>query len=80
MSNLAITLDHVCDGGNHMRFALVLDGQAKRSVQVMREEVLQPLREEEIIAALKVLIRLHARGKTPLQARNNLVAGITVTV
>lgn len=80
MSTLTITLDHVCTGGDHLTPGLVLDGQTKRSVNVMRPEVLAPLSEQEIVAAMKALIRLHARGKTNAQVRNNLQAGIVVTI
>lgn len=80
MSTLTITLDHVCTGGNHMTLGLVLDGQAKRVINADRADLLEPLTELEIAAATKVLIRLHARGKTNNQVRNNLLTGIAVTV
>ena len=80
MTTLTITLDHVCAGGDHMRLGLVLDGQARRSVQVLRAELLEPFTEQEILDAIKVMVRLHARGKTNAQVRNNLQTGIVVNV
>ena len=63
-----------------MALGLVLDGQTKRVIHEVRDELLEPLTENEIIAAVKVMVRLHARGKTANQVRNNLLAGIVVTV
>lgn len=80
MSTLTITLDRVCAGGDHMTLGLVLDGQAKRTAEVYRPDLLAPLTEVEIAAAMKVLVRLHARGKTNSQVRANLQAGVVVTV
>lgn len=80
MTTLTINLESVCAGGDHMTLGLVLNGQAKRSFNVLRPEMLAPLTEEEIAAAIKVIVRLHARGKTGAQVRNNLQAGIVVTI
>lgn len=80
MASLTLTIDAVCAGGDHLTLGLVLDGQAKRVARCVRSELTAPLTEEEIEAAMKVLIRLHARGKTANQVRNNLQAGLVVTI
>lgn len=80
MSTLTITLDHVCPGGNHFTLGAVVNGQAKHIVQTTRDDLIEPLTEDELEAAIKVLIRLRAIGKTKLQVRNNLQTGLAVTI
>lgn len=80
MTTPTITLDSVCPGGNHFTLGAVVNGQAKRIVQTTRDDLSEPLIEDEVEAAIKVLIRLHAIGKTKLQVRNNLLPGLAVTI
>lgn len=79
MATVAIT-SSVCVGGGHLHVSAVLDGAAAREFGFTVDEVRGALPAEVIEAAVLVILRLHLKGMTRVQARNAMIAGFTVTV
>ena len=78
MSAVTITLTGICSGGNHLTFAVT--GDASRT-QVLDLSVLtEAVSESEVDAFLKIVCKMAKKGRTLVQARNLLQAGVTVNV
>lgn len=77
MTTIAITLESVCSGGNHIDVGVTVGGGAKRILHMEHSQMVGDYDENEALIAVKVLLNLAARG-SDLQAA--LVEGIEVTV
>lgn len=78
MSAITVTLTSICSGGNHLTFAAT--GDATQSQVVDLSLLTEPLTDQEKEAFIKVVAKLARNGRTLVQARNLLQAGVTVTV
>lgn len=78
MTTINIQLTHICSGGNHFTFAITGDKTA--TVPLTREEITQPITDEDVVAFLRVICKMAKIGRTNAQAKTLLEAGVTVTV
>ena len=78
MSTITVTLTGICDGGSHLTFTV--SGDRSATVNGMRDEMRETITEEEAQAFVKVIAKMAKAGRTVVQARNLLQAGVTVTV
>lgn len=78
MASVTLTLTDICSGGGH--FTLTMTGDATGSKTYTADEIralMQTVGREELAAAI---LRLAQHGRTNLQLRNLLLAGVTVTI
>ena len=78
MTTLTLTLTGICSGGNHLTFAVT--GDASRTAVIDLASLAEPIDDEDVAAFMRVVARMAKRGRTNVQARNLLQAGVTVTV
>lgn len=77
MASYVFTLNSICGGGEHVRVTVARDGGASADFDVSGTEIMRDMPNDEAVAAI---LRMRMRGKTRLQARNDLQAGFTVTI
>lgn len=77
MTTLTIRVTSVCSGGNH--YTVQTGGEFTRTF-VLDAGDLRDMDEADAEAFVRACIFLARRGKTPLQLRNALQTGLTVTV
>ena len=78
---LTITLEHACDGGEHVTLAASRDGGASRSIKVPSGTAMrEPITQDELETTVLVLTKLAIQGLTKQQARVKLQAGFSVTI
>lgn len=77
MPSVTIKLDKVCDGGNHVTVTMTGDYTGK--FEFSREEIesADVVRKEDVA---KLMLTLMLRGLTPVQMRNRLQTGVTLTI
>lgn len=80
MTTIAIRATASCAGGEHVTVQASLDGGPPRQVVYGVAEMMEPLTEVDIATTVLPLIRLHARGLTRAQLRNDLLAGLSIVV
>lgn len=80
MATMKLTLTHVCAGGEHAEIAVEVNGQSRGTYAVRVSDVTGTFADDEIETFLAGVIRLHKVGKTLAQVRNDLQAGLTVTL
>ena len=80
MAVIHIKATGTCAGGNHVSIQADLDSGMPQNVMFAVEQMTEPLTVADVEETVLPLIRLHARGKTTQQLRNDLLAGITVTI
>lgn len=78
MASLTITLTDICSGGNHLKFEVT--GARTQTIHGLRDEMSEPVTEEEAAAFLKVVCKLAKSGRTVAQARTVLQNGVTVNI
>lgn len=84
MATISITLDHACtplpgNQASHFLLGISIDGNPVRLFDFHADEMMAQVEQEEVRTLLRLLLRAHARGKTRVQMRQDLNAGITVT-
>lgn len=77
MTTIAITLESVCAGGNHIDVGVTVDGGPKRILHMEYSQMVSVYDDADAAVAVRVLLSLAARGGD-LQAA--LVDGVEVTV
>jgi hypothetical protein len=75
---ITITGSNVCGGGGHIDIAVT--GDVAYSFKCAVDDMRGALTDDEKETFLKVLIRYALRGKTKLQARQALQAGIVLDI
>jgi len=80
MATVLLTLESVCAGGGHAQINVKVNGNDKGTFAVWADDVLSQLPDEDIPLVLAALIKLRTIGRTKAQVRNDLQAGLTVTV
>lgn len=80
MTTVHIRATASCSGGEHVTIVADLDGGPPQQTMFSVGDMMQPLTAEDVAATVLPLIRLHARGLTRAQLRNDLLAGLTVVV
>ena len=79
MAAVTVTLTNICPGGNHLTFGST--GAKEMTVVGERETFIEgPITDEDAAAFIRVLCHLARAGRTMVQARNIMQAGVTVTV
>ena len=79
--NIAITLESICAGGEHIALGAVRDARPKRiSAGHEIAELRSPITDEEFDVAVLVLAKLAVQGLTRAQARTKLQDGFTVVL
>jgi hypothetical protein len=80
MTTLVISDVDVCAGGGHLHGNGSLNGGALRAFQIDVDDLRANPSAEDVLTALRVILKMHCMGMTRVQARNSLQAGITVTI
>lgn len=80
MTTIHIRATASCSGGEHVTVVADLDGGPQQQVIFSVEQMMAVLTAEDVASTVLPLIRLHARGLTRTQLRNDLLAGLTVVV
>lgn len=80
MATVLLTLESVCAGGGHAQINVKVNGNDKGAFPVFADDVLTQLPDEDVPIILAALIKLRMIGRTKAQVRNDLQAGLTVTV
>ena len=80
MATVRLTLESVCAGGGHAQIRAAVNGIDKGVFPVLADDILAPLPDEDVSIVLAALIKLRMIGRTKVQVRNELQAGLTVTV
>jgi len=78
MASVTITLTNICAGGHHLTFNVTGDRTA--IVASSLDNLLDSISEEEVEVFVKLIARMVKLGRTNVQARNVLQAGVTITV
>lgn len=78
MTTLVVTLTDICSGGNHLTFGVT--GAKEMTLPGVLGEMLEPITDEEAHAFVKIICKMAKGGRTLVQARNLLQAGVTITV
>lgn len=78
MTIINVQLTHAYSGGNHFTFAITGDKTA--TVPLTRDEITQPITDDDVVAFLRVITKMARTGRTNNQAKTLLEAGVTVTV
>lgn len=79
--NIAITLESICAGGEHITLGAVRDARPSRVLAThTASELRAPITDDEFDTAVLVLARLAVQGLTKAQARTKLQNGFTVTL
>lgn len=73
-----LSLESICDGGGHATIGIIVNGGAKRLVSIDVDTIRGPIDNIETLTS--DIIKLSISGLTRLQARNKLLAGVTVTL
>lgn len=69
-----------CPSGGHINVTLTVNAVTQGQWSGLNaDDFRAPITEDEKLAFVKLLVRLHAIGKTPAQLRADAIAGITVT-
>jgi len=79
-TTVGITLDGVCAGQNHAHISVAVNGGAARQLTVEADDLMAPVTLEEGKEALMTILRYHFRGRTKLQIKNELEAGIALVI
>ena len=82
MTNVTLSLSSACAGGDHITLSVAIPGvwSGSSGVLDMENDLLSPLTQDDIQAAIKVLLRVHAIGKSRAQLRSDLQAGIAMAI
>ena len=83
MTTIVIQLVDTCAGGGHFHLDATLDGGATKHFGVDIDEVDEfrnGLTAEDYDTALGVILKMYSKGKTRLQVRNALLAGLSVQI
>ena len=80
MASITLTLTESCSSNNHVTLAVTGDRSGTiRNLHV--DDVLsQTLDNEALLDFLKTYLKIYSVGKTKVQVRNALAAGLTVTI
>ena len=70
----------ICAGGNHAHSTLQLNAGPQRQVTYDAPALRVTPTAEELMEASRILLRAHLMGMTAVQARNAMLAGITISV
>lgn len=76
MASLTLTLTDVCAGGEHL--TITVTGARSGVWRTTRSELGDAVPTMEEVC--RMLMKLYSVGKTPLQVKTALQAGITITV
>lgn len=78
MATIAVTAT-ICGGGGHVHASARVNGGAPRTGEWDTDDLRGTPSAEEVEIAVRTMLRLHCMGMTRVQARNALLAGITIT-
>jgi hypothetical protein len=73
-----VTLTSVCAGGGHLVFTGT--GAKSATVNAVLDDLTEPLTDEEMLAFVKVIVKMAKAGRTLSAAKTLLQAGVAVTV
>lgn len=81
MATVVLTLEAACSSGGHARIGVTVNGADRGDYQIWVPDVLDnPFPDEAIENFIVGLIKIHKIGKTNAEVRNNLLAGLSITV
>lgn len=80
MAILVLTLANACSSGGHVNISATVNGVSKGVHPFEADELLNDITDDEIAAAIKIVLRLYKIGKTRAQVRTAITSGLTVTV
>ena len=80
MPDILYALDHVCDGGGHVRLTARVNGGAARVLNYNADDIRSNLTADEAEAAHLAVLKVHFGGMTRAQVRAALLAGVTITI
>lgn len=81
MATVVLTLEASCSSGGHARIGVTVNGVDKGDYWITVADVLDnPLPDDALETTILALLKLHKIGKTNAQVRNNLLAGLSITV
>jgi hypothetical protein len=77
MASVTIQATAQCAGGNHITFSVT--GAASRQVVLTRDELTEPVSQDDLDQFVRVLARLSKLDKTLAQWRTAMQNGVTVS-
>ena len=81
MATVVLTIKGTCTGGGHVVIGVTVNGVDRGDRNVYIPDVTDvALTDAEIVTVVVGLVKLHKIGKTNVQVRNNLLAGLSLTV
>jgi len=80
MATVTLTATNICSGGNHVTIRLDVNSVERATKTYLIDELAAALDEIDADDVIRTLIRLHKIGKTNAQVRDDLLAGLTITV
>jgi uncharacterized protein with HEPN domain len=79
-TTVTITLDGFCASQGHVAVNVAVEGQATKRLVYEVPEIRDNLGWDDAHRIVRDLLRMHFRGMTLVQARNSLIAGVTVEI
>lgn len=80
MTTLTLKALSVCSGGNHAEVQISVNGTPRATVKVTADEIAAAPANDELQAAVDVLLRAYSIGRTKSQVKTALMAGIDITL
>jgi hypothetical protein len=71
--NITLKILGTCASGGHITVEATIDGGAKKTMTIMRSQLVNPLADVEVEDALAIILRNHIKEQglsTPLQIKN----------
>lgn len=78
MSTATLTLTEICSGNTHLTFQVT--GDVTATVRTTLDDLTAPITPEDKETFCRVIARLVKLGRTQVQARNLLQAGVVINV
>lgn len=82
-TTVVVALEGLCAGQNHAHLSVTENGGPVRQFTFEAEDLmiaLNPITLDQAHDALSVILRYHFKGRTKLQIRNELQAGIELVI
>lgn len=79
-TTVTVSLGSACVGGGHATVTFAMTGGPDKTYTFDVDEARAALNSERLREAALVVLQLHCRGMTKVQARNEMLAGFTMVI
>jgi hypothetical protein len=80
MAVFTLTITSICGSGNHANIRLDISGVPQATHAFHVDELTEPLDDGDSRRVIKMLSNLHKVGRTNAQVKNDLSAGLSLTL